>query len=175
MLFRSEITLYRFALETRKKDKIRFEGESPYYIPRINYSDGANGLIIQTLNRHQNDLKVWRWNSQQNRVQLLLEEKEETYVSIHDNLKFLADGSFLWTSEKDGFNHIYHYDKNGGLIRQITKGNWEVTALFDYSPKNKEIYYQSVEGSSTERGLYAIKLSGKGKRKLQPTDRKSVV
>ena len=165
----SEITLYRFALETRKKDKIRFEGESPYYIPRINYSDGANGLIIQTLNRHQNDLKVWRWNSQQNRVQLLLEEKEETYVSIHDNLKFLADGSFLWTSEKDGFNHIYHYDKNGGLIRQITKGNWEVTALFDYSPKNKEIYYQSVEGSSTERGLYAIKLSGKGKRKLQPT------
>ena len=165
----SEITLYRFALGTRKKDKIRFEGESPYYIPRINYSDGANGLIIQTLNRHQNDLKVWRWNSQQNRVQLLLEEKEETYVSIHDNLKFLADGSFLWTSEKDGFNHIYHYDKNGGLIRQITKGNWEVTALFDYSPKNKEIYYQSVEGSSTERGLYAIKLSGKGKRKLQPT------
>ena len=165
----SEITLYRFALGTRKKDKIRFEGESPYYIPRINYSDGANGLIIQTLNRHQNDLKVWCWNSQQNRVQLLLEEKEETYVSIHDNLKFLADGSFLWTSEKDGFNHIYHYDKNGGLIRQITKGNWEVTALFDYSPKNKEIYYQSVEGSSTERGLYAIKLSGKGKRKLQPT------
>ena len=165
----SEITLYRFTLDTRKKDRIHFEGEYPYYVPRMSYLDGANGLIIQTLNRHQNDLKVWRWNSQQNKLQLLLEEKEETYVSIHDNLKFLANGSFLWTSEKDGFNHIYHYDTNGSLIRQITKGNWEVTALFDYSPKNKEIYYQSVEGSSIERGLYAIKLSGKGKRKLQPT------
>ena len=166
----SEVTLHRFTIESRKKDKINFEGERPYYIPRISYAKGANGLIIQTLNRHQNDLKVWRWNSKENTLQLILEEKEETYVSIHDNLKFLEDGSFLWTSEKDGHNHIYHHNENGVLIRQITKGNWEVTSLYDYNPKSKEIYYQSVEGSSTERGLFAIKLSGKGKRTLQPTE-----
>ena len=115
-------------------------------------------------------MKVWRWNSKENTLQLILEEKEETYVSNHDNLKFLEDGSFLWTSEKDGHNHIYHHNENGVLIRQITKGNWEVTSLYDYNPKSKEIYYQSVEGSSTERGLFAIKLSGKGKRTLQPTE-----
>jgi|TARA_B110000503_G_scaffold19010_1_gene28231 dipeptidyl-peptidase 4 len=166
----SEVTLHRFTIESRKKDKINFEGERPYYIPRISYAKGANGLIIQTLNRHQNDLKVWRWNSKENTLQLILEEKEETYVSNHDNLKFLEDGSFLWTSEKDGHNHIYHHNENGVLIRQITKGNWEVTSLYDYNPKSKEIYYQSVEGSSTERGLFAIKLSGKGKRTLQPTE-----
>lgn len=166
----SEVTLHRFTIESRKKDKINFEGERPYYIPRISYAKRANGLIIQTLNRHQNDLKVWRWNSKENTLQLILEEKEETYVSIHDNLKFLEDGSFLWTSEKDGHNHIYHHNENGVLIRQITKGNWEVTSLYDYNPKSKEIYYQSVEGSSTERGLFAIKLSGKGKRTLQPTE-----
>ncbi|MBT5693824.1 MAG: S9 family peptidase, partial [Flavobacteriaceae bacterium] len=85
----SEVTLHRFTIESRKKDKINFEGERPYYIPRISYAKGANGLIIQTLNRHQNDLKVWRWNSKENTLQLILEEKEETYVSIHDNLKFL--------------------------------------------------------------------------------------
>ena len=166
----SEVTLHRFTIESRKKDKINFEGERPYYIPRISYAKGVNALIIQTLNRHQNDLKVWRWNSKENTLQLILEEKEETYVSIHDNLKFLEDGSFLWTSEKDGHNHIYHHNENGVLIRQITKGNWEVTSLYDYNPKSKEIYYQSVEGSSTERGLFAIKLSGKGKRTLQPTE-----
>ena len=165
----SEITLYRFTLETRKKAKISFKGERPYYIPRIKYLDSANDLIIQTLNRHQNDLKLWRWNSKENIMHLLLEEKSETYVSIHDNLKFLKDESFLWTSEKDGFNHIYHFDKNGSLINQITKGDWEVTALYNFNYGSKEIYYQSVEGSSTERGLYAIKLSGKGKRTLHPT------
>ena len=165
----AEVSLFRFTIETRKKDKIPFEGVSPYYIPRIDYAKGANGLIIQTLNRHQNNLKVWRWNSQENTMKLLLEETDDAYVSIHDNLKFLDDGSFLWTSEKDGYNHIYHHDENGKLIKQITKGQWEVTSLYDYNPKGKEIYYQSVEGSSTERGLYAIKLSGKAKRILQPT------
>jgi len=165
----AEVSLFRFTIETRKKDKISFEGASPYYIPRIDYAKGANGLIIQTLNRHQNNLKVWRWNSQENTMKLLLEETDDAYVSIHDNLKFLDDGSFLWTSQKDGYNHIYHHDEKGKLIKQITKGQWEVTSLYDYNPKSKEIYYQSVEGSSTERGLYAIKLSGKAKRILQPT------
>jgi dipeptidyl-peptidase-4 len=121
------------------------------------------------MNRHQNDLKLWRWDTQKKNLQLLLREQDSAYVSIYDDLRFLEDDSFLWTSERDGYKHIYHYDKNGALINQVTKGDWEVTALYTYNPKLKEIYFQSVEGSSIERGLYAIKLSGKGKRTLQPT------
>jgi dipeptidyl-peptidase-4 len=100
---------------------------------------------------------------------LLLNETDNAYVDIHDNLTFLNDNSFIWTSEKDGYNHIYHYNFNGKLIRQITKGNWEVTELYGFNKKTKEIYYQSVEGSSTERGIYSVKLSGKGKRVLHKT------
>jgi len=110
---------------------------------------------------------LWRWNSNTEKLQLLLQEKEDTYVSIHDDLKFLDDDSFLWTSERDGYKHIYHYAKDGTLIRQLTRGEWEVTELYVLNPKRKEIYYQSVEGGSTERKVYAIKLNGKNKRILQ--------
>ena len=165
----SKIILYHFTLENRKKKRIFFEEEDPYYIPRIKFEDGNNGLIIQTLNRHQNHLKVWRWSTKTGKMQLLLEEKDEAYVSIHDNLQFLEDATFLWTSERDGYNHVYHYDKNGAILNQVTKGNWEVTELYGFNKKTKEIYYQSVEGSSTERGIYSVKLSGKGKRVLHKT------
>ena len=163
----STLELFVIDLETKKKNKVRFGNENPYYIPRIKFGGGPNSLIIQTLNRHQNHLKLWRWNSNTEKLQLLLQEKEYTYVSIHDDLKFLDDDSFLWTSERDGYKHIYHYAKDGTLIRQLTRGEWEVTELYVLNPKRKEIYYQSVEGGSTERKVYAIKLNGKNKRILQ--------
>ena len=103
------------------KNLIVFPGEHPYYIPRIKFGLLSNQLLIQTINRHQNHLKLWQWNTQSKEIQLLLEEKDKAYVSIHDNLKILEDQSFLWTSERDGYNHIYHYNAQGNLIRQLTR------------------------------------------------------
>ena len=163
----SSLDLYLVDTDSYLKKKIHFGDENPYYIPRINFSGGPNSLIIQTMNRHQNHLKLWRWNTETESLKLLLEERDDAYVSIHDNLKFLDDNSFLWTSERDGYNHIYHYDLNGNLIRQLTNGEWEVTSLYVLNPKLKELYYQSVEGGSTGRCVYAVKLNGKGKRVIQ--------
>ena len=162
-----ELIIYNTSSQT--KETIDFENETPYYIPRIQFIGGRHSLIIQTLNRHQNKLKLWRWNTKKKNLQLLLTEIDEAYVSINDDLKFIEDDGFLWTSEKDGYRHIYHFDKDGKLINQVTQGDWEVTTIYNYNPKSKEIYFQSVEGSSIERGIYAIDISGRGKRKLQPT------
>src|SRR5690606_4336095 len=87
-------------------------------------------------------------------------------IDITDNLTFLADNSFIWTSEKDGYNHIYHYNSNGSLKNKVTNGNWEVTNYYGYNPKNKTIYYQSVENGSTKRDVYSIQLNGKNKKQL---------
>ena len=165
----SKIELIIYNTSSQTKDTIDFENETPYYIPRIQFIGGRHSLIIQTLNRHQNKLKLWRWNTKKKNLQLLLTEIDEAYVSINDDLKFIEDDRFLWTSEKDGYKHIYHFDKDGKLINQVTQGDWEVTTIYNYNPKSKEIYFQSVEGSSIERGIYAIDISGRGKRKLQPT------
>ncbi len=162
------VSLHTFDLNTQEKVSLQFPEEAPHYIPRIKFDGGDNSLIVQSINRHQNHLKVWRFNTKENSVDLLLEEKDAAYVDIHDNMTFLPDQSFLWTSERDGFNHIYHYASNGDLIRQVTQGDWEVTAYYKYNSKTKEIYYQSVEKSTIGRAVYAIKLNGKGKRLLSP-------
>lgn len=165
----SIIELIIYNTSSRTKETIDFGNEIPYYIPRIQFIGGKHSLIIQTLNRHQNKLKLWRWDTKKKNLQLILTEQDEAYVSINDDLKFIEDDGFLWTSEKDGYRHIYHFDKDGKFINQVTQGNWEVTTIYNYNPNSKEIYFQSVEGSSTERGIYSIDISGREKRKLQPT------
>jgi dipeptidyl-peptidase-4 len=97
---------------------------------------------------------------------VVLNEKDAAYVDIHDNLTFLKDNSFIWTSEQDGYNHIYHYNENGKLMDQVTKGSWEVTNYYGYDEKTDKIFYQSTEDGSTNRTVYSIKLNGKDKSRL---------
>jgi dipeptidyl-peptidase-4 len=119
-----------------------------------------------TLNRHQNDLKLFAVNALNFTSKVILNETDKAFVDIHDNLTFLNDNSFIWTSEKDGFNHLYHYSKEGKLINQVTKGNWEVTNFFGINEKNKTVYYQSVEDGSINRTVYSIKLNATAKKRL---------
>ncbi|CAZ95247.1 S9 family peptidase [Zobellia galactanivorans] len=138
----------------------------PYYIPRIKWMNNPNYLSVQTLNRHQNDLKLYSVNAKNNTASVLLEEKDKAYVDITDNLTFLADDSFIWTSEKDGYNHIYLHDQDGRLVNQITKGPWEVTRYYGYDQKEDKVYYQSTENGSINRGVYSIESNGKKKKAL---------
>ena len=77
-------------------------------------------------------------NAKNNTASILLTETDKAYVDVTDNLTFLNDNSFIWTSEKDGYNHIYHYGKKGKLIRQVTEGDWEVTAYYGYDERNQK-------------------------------------
>jgi len=137
-----------------------------YYIPRIKWMNNPNYLSVQTINRHQNHLILHEVNAKDNSVSTLIEEKDDAYVDIHDNLTFLEDDSFIWTSERDGYNHLYLYDEGGKLLNQITKGDWEVTNYYGYDQSSDRIYYQSVENGSINRGVYSISSSGKSKKEL---------
>ena len=137
-----------------------------FYIARIKWTNDANVLAAQILNRHQDNLDLLFIDGTTATSKVVLNEKDKAYIDVTDNLTFLKDNSFIWTSEKDGFNHIYLYDKTGKLKNQVTKGNWEVTAYYGFDEKNKTIYYQSVENGSTIRDVYKIGLDGKNKVKL---------
>ncbi|MDN3618643.1 S9 family peptidase [Polaribacter undariae] len=160
----ADVTLHMYTISSKNTETISLGDYE--YIPRIKWSNDANILVATTLNRHQNDLNLHKVNSQNATATLLLNETDKAYVDITDNLTFLADNSFIWTSEKDGYNHIYHYDFNGKLINQITKGDWEVTNYYGFNEKKKTIYYQSVENGSINRGVYSINLKGKKKQLL---------
>jgi len=137
-----------------------------FYIPRIKWTNDADVLSAQFMNRHQNELDLWMINANKNTAFIAIAEKDKAYIDVTDNLTFLKDDSFIWTSEKDGYNHIYHHDKKGKLINQITKGNWEVTNYYGFDAKTDKIYYQSVENGSINRDVYAISLKGTKKQRL---------
>jgi len=158
------VTLHIYNVSTTKTSKINV-GEYEY-IPRIKWTNDAKTLCVTTLNRHQNDLKLYFVNATDFSSKIVLNETDKAYVDINDNLKFLTDNSFIWTSEKDGFNHIYHFDKKGKLINQVTSGNWEVTDFYGVDEKNETIFYQSVEDGSINRTIFSIKLNGKNKTRL---------
>jgi dipeptidyl-peptidase-4 len=158
------VTLHLYNLETENTLKVDLGDYE--YIPRIKWTNNASTLSVITLNRHQNNLNLYFVNATNNLTKIVLNETDKAYVDIHDNLTFLEDNSFIWTSEKDGFNHIYHYSEEGKLKNQITNGNWEVTNFYGINEKTKTVYYQSVEDGSINRTIYAVKLNGKNKQRL---------
>ncbi|CAM3832107.1 S9 family peptidase [Flavobacterium cucumis] len=160
------VSLHIFDLKLGTTKKINLGNYNDFYIPRIKWTNDAATLSVQVMNRHQNNLDLHFVDANSGTTKIVLNEKDAAYVDVTDNLTFLKDNSFIWTSEKDGFNHIYHYDKSGKLKKQITSGKWEVTNYYGFDEKSGMIYYQSVENGSINRDVYAIKVDGKSKVRL---------
>ena len=160
------VTLHMYNLSSKSSKQVDLGDKAQYYIPRMEWTNEPNTLSVTTLNRHQNNLNLLFVDGNSLETRLILNEKDAAYIDITDNLTFLKDNSFIWTSEKDGYNHIYHYNSTGKLIRQVTNGNWEVTNYYGYDATTKRIFYQSVEDGSTNRTIYSVKLNGKNKKRL---------
>lgn len=165
----AKVSLHIYDLSSGKTNKIDLTGYNSYYIPRIKWTNEEDILSAQLTNRHQNTVDLVFVDAKNNSTKRILQEKDDAYVDITDNLTFLNNNSFIWTSEKSGWNHIYHYDKTGKLINQVTNGNWEVTNYYGFDQNTGRIYYQSTENGSINRDVYSI--LGSGKNKVRLTDR----
>ncbi|AOZ98725.1 S9 family peptidase [Flavobacterium commune] len=159
----SEVSLHIFDVVSKDFKTVDLSNYSDFYIARMQWTNDANVLSAQILNRHQDNLDLLFIDGNSAAKKVVLNEKDKAYVGITNNLTFLKDNSFIWTSEKDGFNHIYYYDKTGKLKNQVTKGNWEVTAFYGLDEKNNTVFYQSTENGSINRGVYKIGLKGNNK------------
>ena len=162
----SIVSLHIYNVDLKAKKDVSLGNYSDFYIARMKWTNDANVLSAQVLNRHQDNLDLLFVDGTTGNAKVVLNEKDKAYVDVTDNLTFLKDNSFIWTSEKDGFNHIYFYDKSGKLKNQVTKGNWEVTAYYGFDEVSKTIYYQSTEDGSINRSVFKIALDGKNKVKL---------
>ncbi|BDB56575.1 S9 family peptidase [Flavobacterium ammonificans] len=162
----SEVSLHIYDVTSKGTQKVNLSQYSDFYIARMQWTNEANVLSAQVLNRHQDNLDLLFVDGNSGATKVVLNEKDKAYVDVTDNLTFLKDNSFIWTSEKDGFNHIYLYDKTGKLKNQVTKGNWEVTNYYGFDEKNNTVFYQSVENGSINRDVYSISLNGKNKVRL---------
>ena len=153
----SLVSLHIYDAATAATKKVNLGNYNDFYIARLKWTNDANVLSAQVLNRHQSNLDLLFIDGNSGAAKVVLNEKDKAYVDVTDNLTFLKDNSFIWTSEKDGFNHVYVYDKTGKLKNQVTKGNWEVTNYYGFDDKTNTIFYQSTEKGSINRSIYRIK------------------
>ena len=159
----SAVSLHIYDVNAATVKTVNLGNYNDFYIARMKWTNDGNVLSAQVLNRHQDNLDLLFIDGNSGAAKVVLNEKDKAYVDVTDNLTFLKNNSFIWTSEKDGFNHIYWYDKNGKLKNQVTKGKWEVTSYYGFDEKTNTIFYQSVENGSVNRAIYSINLNGKNK------------
>ena len=142
-------------------------GKNPdIYIPRIIWSKGNNELIVFKMNRLQNKLELLsgKFNNQNNpnsgvNIKKIYSETSSTYIDIHDNTFFISKDEFIWTSERNGFNHIYLVNYSNNTEKRLTSGKWDVTNVYGFSSKDQTIYFQAAKSSPTEREIYSLNLN----------------
>lgn len=170
----SVISIFVYELNNDRTTPFDIGSEANIYIPRIKWTEDSNVLSVQKMNRLQNkieiltgEFKLERPNNIGVNTQTIYKESSNTYIDVHDNMIFIGGHSqFLWTSEKDGFNHIYLIDAENNKENQITQGHWEVTEIYGYDKKKKTIYFQAAKEHPTQREVYTIKLDGTELTKL---------
>lgn len=165
----SIVTIHIYDTQSNKTTMVDTGEETDMYIPRIRWTKDPGTLCVYRLNRHQNHLELLAANATDGSTQVFFSEKNKYYITeaTLDDFTFLADGKrFLFTSERDGWRHIYLGDMGGGKPQQLTKGNWEVSNIYGVDEARSLVYYQAAEKSPMERQVYALGLDGRNKRAL---------
>ncbi len=132
---------------------------------RVTWLPSSQELAVERLPRIQDKLDLLIANVTTGDSRILIHEEDPTWINVKDEPHFLSDGRFVWSSERDGFRHLYLFDKEGHLQKQLTSGDWEVDN-WQVDETHSRIMYTSTEASPTERQVYAIGLDGSAKQRL---------
>ena len=161
----SKVSVHTFDIKSKVIRKIAVPLDNDGYIPRIRFTKDPNKLAVMTLNRHQNRLDLYFADPRSTVCKLALRDESDKYIkeSAFDNIHFY-EKNFCFVSEKSGFNHIYWYNMNGNLQKQITSGNYEVKEFLGYDAATGSFYFTSNEGSPLRKAVYKVDRKGKKSR-----------
>lgn len=159
----SKVSVHTYDIKSHVTRKMDLQIDSDGYIPRIKFTSDPEKLAIMTLNRHQNRLDLYMANPRSGLCKVAIRDEAEQYIkeSAYSNIKFYPE-HIVMMSEKDGYNHLYLYTIAGNLVKQITKGQFEITSFLGWDQKANVFYYASNEGSPLRTAIY--KIDGKGKK-----------
>ena len=159
----SKVSVHTYDIKSHVTRKMDLQIDSDGYIPRIKFTSDPEKLAIMTLNRHQNRLDLYMANPRSGLCKVAIRDEAKQYIkeSAYSNIKFYPE-HIVMMSEKDGYNHLYLYTIAGNLVKQITKGQFEVTSFLGWDQKANVFYYASNEGSPLRTAIY--KIDGKGKK-----------
>ena len=158
----SMVTVWSYDVITHTKRQLQVPLDRDGYIPRILMTSDAGKVAIYTMNRHQDCLRIYMANPATGQVQLTIEEKVDKYVreEAMSNIQ-LTKHHILLPSDRNGYMHLYLYDLNGKLIRQIEDGTYEVSEVYGYDEKSGDTFYASHEKGATEQQVWVAHKNGK--------------
>lgn len=162
------VTLGIHNMQSNKTHYIKTEGPKEQYLTNIAWSPDEKYVYIAILSRDQNHMKLNEYDvTSGNFVRTLFEEHDEKYTEPLHPMLFVKNNpsQFIWQSRKDGYNHFYLYNINGTLIKQLTKGNWEVKAENGFDAKGERLFFHANEQSPVNQDFYSVNLkTGEQKR-----------
>jgi dipeptidyl-peptidase-4 len=165
------VTVGVYNAETQSTIYLQTGEPAEQYLTNIAWSPDDKSIFIAVLNREQNHMKLNQYNASTGAlIKTLFEETDEKYVEPLVPMLFVKNNpsQFIWQSNRDGWNHLYLYDINGNLLKQLTKGNWEVVDVKGFDAKGENLFYSSTEDSPINRNLYQLNLKkGTSKRITQ--------
>lgn len=159
----SKVSVHSFDIKSRVTRKMELPVDSDGYVPRIKFTDDPEKLAIMTLNRHQNRFDLYMANPRSAICKVAIRDEAEQYIKeqAYSDITFYPE-HIVMMSERDGYNHLYLYTIGGNLVKQITKGEFEVKDFLGWDQKANVFYYTSNEGSPLRTAVY--KIDGKGKK-----------
>ena len=161
----SKVSVHTFDIKTKVTRTLKLPLDADAYIPRIRFTRDADKLAVFTFNRHQNRFDLYMADPRSTVCRLALREETDTYIKegTFDNIRFY-DGHFVFMSERSGFSHLYWYDLNGNLDKQITRGDFEVKNFLGLDEETGTFYYTSNEGSPLRQAVWKTDRKGRKTR-----------
>ena len=134
-----------------------------HYIARMDWAANSDEVTVQRLNRLQNTNEVMLGDARTGAVRTIVTERDSTWVDVGDDVSWLVGGkSFLWVSERDGWNHVYTVARDGKSLRLVTRGAFDVSKVLGADEKSGWLYYVASPDQPSQRYLFRVRLDGKG-------------
>lgn len=158
----SKVTVHTFDIKSKVTRQMDLPLDADGYIPRIKFTKDENALAIVTLNRHQNRFDLYLANPRSTLCKLVMRDEAPQYIkeSAYSDIAFY-DKNFVMMSERDGYNHLYLYTSGGNLVKQITKGEFEVKNFLGWDEAANVFYFESNEGSPLRSAIYKVDAKGR--------------
>ena len=161
-----EVTLGVYDIKSGSTVYMKTTGPKDHFLTNIAWNPEGTQIYIAELNREQNHMKLNRYDaSTGNFDKTLFEETHPKYVEPSNPVMFVPKnpGQFLWQSPRDGYNHIYLYDVNGKMLRQLTKGGWDVTAVNSFDESSQTLFFTAAQPSPLDRHIFSVNINNPAK------------